>query len=202
MVVVMAPNRWQSAMSGLGFSSGGGSAPPEWTGGGGASSNNNRGGAFRATVDRAIGAVNPAHSAADALCPSLTYRQRLQGTLACFVIGLTFSIVGTILWWTGHVASFALLYTLGNLTSICGTGFLIGPKKQVKNMCKARRAIATCIYFGAMVLTLAAALKSWPAVTILLLVLLQWCAMVWYIASYIPYGQKMLSKCLGSMAGV
>ena len=99
-------------------------------------------------------------AAADALCPSLTYRQRLQGTLACFVIGLTFSIVGTILWWTGHVASFALLYTLGNLTSICGTGFLIGPKKQVKNMCKARRAIATCIYFGAMVLTLAAAFSS------------------------------------------
>lgn len=25
----------------------------------------------------------------------------------------------------------------------------------------------------------------------------QWCALIWYMASYIPYGQKMITKVLG-----
>ena len=30
---------------------------------------------------------------------------------------------------------------------------------------------------------------------------LQWCALVWYIASYIPYGQKIITKVLGLTVG-
>ena len=28
----------------------------------------------------------------------------------------------------------------------------------------------------------------------------QWCALIWYIASYIPYGQKIITKILGRIA--
>ena len=29
----------------------------------------------------------------------------------------------------------------------------------------------------------------------------QWCALVWYIASYIPFGQKIITKILGRAIG-
>uniref|UniRef100_A0A7S3U763 Vesicle transport protein n=1 Tax=Strombidinopsis acuminata TaxID=141414 RepID=A0A7S3U763_9SPIT len=136
---------------------------------------------------------------ADSMCPNLTFRQRLYGCLGCLVGGILLSFMGTLLWWTGHVAGFAVLYTIGNIVSICGTGFLIGPKRQVRNMCKGSRQYATLIYFTMMFLTLIAAFLAWNPLSILLFCVLQWCAMIWYVASYVPYGQKMITKCLGSL---
>ena len=42
---------------------------------------------------------------------------------------------------------------------MCSTMFLMGPMKQLARMCDKGRTVATCIYFGSMVLTLVAALK-------------------------------------------
>ncbi|EOD03870.1 hypothetical protein EMIHUDRAFT_360512 [Emiliania huxleyi CCMP1516] len=173
---------------------------------------------FRVTVNQAVaaqtggGSVRPGASAvagrlgaaagvpgADSMCPSLTFKQRLYGTVGCFCVGFVFSLMGTLLWWTGHVAGFALLYTLGNVVSMAGTGFLIGPRRQLRNMCKSSRQYATALYFTMMLLTIFAAISGWSAISILVFCILQWCAMVWYVASYIPYGQRMLKKILGNM---
>ena len=67
-------------------------------------------------------------------------------------------------------------------------------------MSKARRRTATAIYLTMMLSTVVTALMDGPSILILLFCFLQWCALVWYIASYIPYGQKIISKCLGKAA--
>jgi hypothetical protein len=130
----------------------------------------------------------------------------------------------------GHTAQFAVLYTFGNIVSIAGSGFLLGPKRQCRNMSRARRRWATAIYLSMMVLTLFLAFthaprppntdaprasrpargrlahaplprplapsprSGAPPILVLFTVFLQWCALVWYIASYIPFGQKIITK--------
>ena len=34
---------------------------------------------------------------------------------------------------------------------------------------------------------------------VLLCLICQWCALVWYVASYIPFGQKIIKSILGAM---
>lgn len=77
---------------------------------------------------------------------------------------------------------------------MCGSLFLWGPKRQWKNMSKARRRWATAIYFTMMILTLTLAFMKAPVPLILVCIFFQWCALVWYIASYIPFGQKIIKK--------
>ena len=52
---------------------------------------------------------------------------------------------------------FAILYTMGNVLSLGSTGFLVGFMNQLKNMFKGTRLVATCVYLGAMIMTLVAA---------------------------------------------
>jgi len=147
------------------------------------------GGSIRTRMSSAAGIPG-----SDSCCPDLTLQQRIMGCLSCLAIGFAISFVGFLAWWTGHIASFGILYTTGNIVSICGTGFLIGPRRQVRNMFAAKRVYATAIYFTMMILTLAAAFIGVHKLLVLIFCALQWCAAVWYVASYIPFGQKMITK--------
>ena len=67
------------------------------------------------------------------LC-TLSYKTRLIGFAACCVVGLLLWIVsllsiGAIVL---HPERFAVMYTIGNLVSLAGTSFLIGPMRQIK----------------------------------------------------------------------
>lgn len=67
------------------------------------------------------------------LC-TLSYKTRLIGFGACLVVGLIlwivslFSIGAIVL----HPERFAVMYTIGNIVSLAGTSFLIGPMRQLK----------------------------------------------------------------------
>ncbi|KAF1790116.1 Vesicle transport protein, SFT2-like [Phytophthora cactorum] len=75
---------------------------------------------------------------------------------------------------------FGITYTLGNIISLCGSGFLVGPKQQVKLMFKPVRRIATMIYLVMIVVVLAVALAAPQlGLVVLLLVLIQCAAAVW-----------------------
>ncbi|KAG9085302.1 hypothetical protein FRC07_013414 [Ceratobasidium sp. 392] len=78
----------------------------------------------------------------------LTRTQRLYGFVGCLAIGFVLSILGTCLLFLGALASFALLYTIGIIVSLIGTGFLIGFFKQLKVMFKPVRVVATIIFFA------------------------------------------------------
>lgn len=147
-----------------------------------------------------VGAVVPGVGSNDSVCPSLTWKQRLHGCIGCFVVGMMLSLLGFISWWLGRTAQFGVFYTLGNVTSVCSSLFLIGPKRQFKNMTKAGRRIASGLYLGMMIITLAVALNDGPKPLVLICICAQWCALIWYVASYIPFGQKMITKFLGGVA--
>ena len=129
------------------------------------------------------------------LCPHLSMRERINGCMGCFCIGMIIGFLSTLSWWSGNIAEFAILYTLGNIISLCSSLFLWGPKRQWKNMSKAKRRWATALYFLMMILTLSLAFTHGPKPVILVAIFLQWCALIWYIASYIPFGQKMIKGC-------
>eukprot|EP00357_Protocruzia_adherens_P004835 CAMPEP_0115017920 /NCGR_PEP_ID=MMETSP0216-20121206/28446_1 /TAXON_ID=223996 /ORGANISM="Protocruzia adherens, Strain Boccale" /LENGTH=117 /DNA_ID=CAMNT_0002388913 /DNA_START=37 /DNA_END=387 /DNA_ORIENTATION=- len=93
-------------------------------------------------------------------CRSLSYKERIYGFLICAGIGIFLeflslgSFVGVM---TGSPTRFAILYSLGNVVALTGTGFLVGPKKQFKNMSDPTRLITSIVFVAALILTLVAA---------------------------------------------
>ncbi|KAJ7320314.1 hypothetical protein JRQ81_019825 [Phrynocephalus forsythii] len=90
---------------------------------------------------------------------SLSWSTRLKGFIACFVLGVLCSILGTCLLWIPRkgIILFAVFYTLGNISSIGSTVFLMGPMKQLKRMFEPTRLIATIIMLLCLILTLCSA---------------------------------------------
>ncbi len=78
------------------------------------------------------------------------------------------------------------------------TTFLVGPRKQVKYMFDKTRVVATLIYLVCLGATLWAGLTKQHIVLVIVLLLLQFCALVWYTASYIPYARQAIQSCLCS----
>merc|ERR1712164_148010 len=95
--------------------------------------------------------------------------------------------------------TFAMLYVMGNIIALCATGFLVGPKKQCKTMFKETRRVACIVYMIMLVVVFVVAVTKGELVgLVLLLLIIQACAAVWYSASYIPYGRKMIINCCKS----
>lgn len=115
--------------------------------------------------------------------------------------------------------TFGVLYTLGNIISLASTGFLVGPMKQVKQMFAEKRIIATIVFLSALVLTLVVAI--WVSAVcqlrslfvlhslspqggkkfiplIIVLIVFQFFALVWYSASYIPFARSAIKTCVTS----
>ncbi|KAG1685428.1 hypothetical protein DVH05_017767 [Phytophthora capsici] len=137
-------------------------------------------------------------------CPSLTKKQRMIGFVSCFVLGYLVSFGSTFALIAGsdNGAKFGVTYSLGNIISLCGSGFLVGPKQQVKLMFKPVRRIATIIYLLMIAVVLSVALAAPKlGLVVLLLVIIQCGAAVWYSASYIPYGRKMLTSIVQKLCG-
>ncbi|KAI9259482.1 Got1/Sft2-like family-domain-containing protein [Phascolomyces articulosus] len=124
--------------------------------------------------------------------------QRLYAFGACFVVGMVISILSTLFLLTANVPGFAILYSIGNLVSIISLTFIIGIPKLLKTMFAPVRFWATTIYLTLLALTLALSiwLKSFPLSIVLVIV--QFCALVWYAASYIPYGRELIRRFFGS----
>ncbi|KAE9015641.1 hypothetical protein PR003_g16165 [Phytophthora rubi] len=146
-------------------------------------------------------------SSSDALTstgPSLTKKQRMIGFVSCFVLGYLVSFGSTFALIAGsdNGTKFGITYTLGNIISLCGSGFLVGPKQQVKLMFKPVRRIATIIYLLMIVVVLTVAIAA-PrlGLVVLLLVIIQCGAAVWYTASYVPYGRKILTSIAQKVCG-
>lgn len=80
-------------------------------------------------------------------CPNLSFRDRIIGFTASAGIGWLLSFIGTMTLLGGpsakNITSFAVLYVLGNVTALCATGFLLGPRSQ----CRYRLTIILYIVF-------------------------------------------------------
>jgi len=135
---------------------------------------------------------------------SLSLKQRIIGFLICLGLGLFFCIF-SIFFIASIVlnpSAFAVPYTLGNILAVCATAFLVGPCRQLKNMFSPVRIIATLIFIGAMVLTLVAAFVLKSQLLVLLAVVIQFCALVWYCLSYIPYARACAKNIFSGIVSV
>eukprot|EP00669_Euglena_mutabilis_P013100 TRINITY_DN7859_c0_g1_i1.p1 TRINITY_DN7859_c0_g1~~TRINITY_DN7859_c0_g1_i1.p1 ORF type:complete len:111 (+),score=26.05 TRINITY_DN7859_c0_g1_i1:205-537(+) len=89
--------------------------------------------------------------------------------------------------------------TLGNLFAMGGTLFLIGPARQCKAMWKPQRAVAAGVFVLFMILTLVAAIVLHSLVLTLVSCVCQYCALVWYGLSYIPFGRTAAKKAMSTV---
>ncbi|CAD5110757.1 DgyrCDS125 [Dimorphilus gyrociliatus] len=132
---------------------------------------------------------------------SLSFSTRVKCFAVCFVVGIVLSILGTVMLFFQKWAVFAVLYTLGNITALASTCFLMGPCSQLKKMFAETRIFATIIVFIMMALTLCAGLWWKIAALALVFCALQFVAMAWYSLSYIPFARDAVKKCAGSCMG-
>ncbi|KAK9735597.1 hypothetical protein RND81_04G214900 [Saponaria officinalis] len=125
---------------------------------------------------------------------TLSTKQRIQGFVICFVVGLTCTFLSMLVFL--NPIKFGILFTLGNLLAIGSTAFLIGPKRQVTMMLDPVRIYATALYIASMIIALFCALYVHNKLLTLFGILLEFGALTWYSLSYIPFARSMVTKLL------
>eukprot|EP01104_Vermistella_antarctica_P018175 TRINITY_DN6648_c0_g1_i2.p1 TRINITY_DN6648_c0_g1~~TRINITY_DN6648_c0_g1_i2.p1 ORF type:complete len:180 (-),score=26.01 TRINITY_DN6648_c0_g1_i2:135-674(-) len=134
---------------------------------------------------------------------TMSYQNRLIGAGTCLGLGLLFAFLGV---WFGLVfispATFAVCYTLAIACFIGCTLFIVGPTKQFKSLFAPARLISAIIFFGALILTFVCAFVLGSSVLALLMIIIQTLALVWYVASYIPFAQNVLANCFQGVVAV
>lgn len=126
----------------------------------------------------------------------MSWTARLQGFCLFQVLGFFANCLSWLSLSVGNYSKYAVLMTLGSCMSLLSTTLLMGPRRQCQSMFDETRWGATMMYLGAMVCTVVAAFAFHSAVLSAFLCLLQYCALVWYSLSYVPYGREMLKSCL------
>lgn len=127
---------------------------------------------------------------------TMSYKNRLIAFVVCLASGVFFTALSTLMLPLILIKphKFAVSYSLGNLLMLGSTMFLVGPKKQISNMCTGHRAMASAAYFGSMVGTVYSALFLRISVLVIFFIAIQFVALVWYSLSYIPFGRQLAAR--------
>ncbi|ETI37300.1 hypothetical protein F441_16532 [Phytophthora nicotianae CJ01A1] len=142
------------------------------------------------------------------LCPSLSYQERVIGCVTCFLLGFLLSLGSTFRLAKlvhGNPAPFAIAYTIGNILSIGCTTFFVGPWKQVQTMFHSKRRYSAVVYVVFIFVTLLLCFSHHihhRVFFVLISVLIQFMALVWYTLSYVPYGRSIARSCCKRALGL
>ncbi|EDR28846.1 vesicle transport protein SFT2B, putative [Entamoeba dispar SAW760] len=91
---------------------------------------------------------------------------------------------------------FAKLFTVGNVLILLSTFFLRSISSQIKSLISdIPKLVAFILYLISIALVLFCALKLKSTMLTLPCVVLEVVALLWYLFSYLPYGQEMLKTC-------
>jgi hypothetical protein len=94
-----------------------------------------------------------------------------------------------------QIRAFAELYIIGNLIAISATAFFVGCRKLYNRMTAKTRRVGTAVWFSLMIAIFVCAILKVPLAIILVLLVAETLAGIWYAASYIPYGRRMIVSC-------
>jgi hypothetical protein len=130
--------------------------------------------------------------------PALSYRERLLGCATCMVAGYLLSLGS--FWRLKDLLvhhdplPFVMNATIGNIIALGGSFFMSGPKYQAQRMFHKKRKTATIVYLSSLAAVLVVAVLPVPAKGLLLLILmgLQYVAILWYCLSYIPFAHDAI----------
>lgn len=126
---------------------------------------------------------------------TLNRTDRLIGFAVCMAIALLFTLLSGLCFFPFfNPVKFAVMYTISNVFSISSTMFLMGPCAQLKRMFDSNRWAATTLYLLALVGTLVTAFLTKNGLLVLICLVLQIGAYVWYCLSYIPFARTLVSK--------
>jgi len=127
----------------------------------------------------------------------LSRTARLYGFIGCLAVGFVLSLLGSIVLFLAQLALFAILYSLGTIVSLAGTGFLIGFGTQVKLAFKPVRVVATLAFIASIALVFVGAFVIGSDVLCIIFVIIEYLAYTWYSISYIPYARSAVLKAVG-----
>ena len=140
-----------------------------------------------------------------AMFPSLSWKDRLMGCMLCMGFGYILSF-GSFFRFKdlllGDPVPFVSVATIGNIISLSGSCFLTGPTTQMKRMCKKTRRVAAISYIGSLITTLVVAFAppfQAKALVLVFLMIIQYLAIGWYCASYIPFARDGIKKCFNKI---
>ncbi|TDH66529.1 hypothetical protein CCR75_005792 [Bremia lactucae] len=142
------------------------------------------------------------------LCSSLSYQERLIGCVTCFLLGFLLSLGSTFRLAKlvhGNPAPFSIAYTIGNVLSISCTTFFVGPWKQIQTMFHIKRRESAVVYVVFIFVTLALCFMPHihhRMVFVMMSLLVQFTALVWYSLSYVPYGRSIAKSCCKRTLGL
>lgn len=94
------------------------------------------------------------------------------------------------------IVPFVVNATAGNILALCGSCFVSGPSNQLKKMFHETRKWSTIAYLISLVLTLVVAFAPFKGpkwIILIILLLVQYCAITWYCLSYIPFAREAVS---------
>lgn len=156
-----------------------------------------------AGMQRLLGAVSmreaPLHLR---FLPTLTWEERIMGFLGCFAIGFTLSLTSVFSFpqlLLGDPSPFAWKYSVGNVLGLASSAFLVGCQSQVEQMSSPVRLGATVTYLASIGVTVFSALVLREPLLTVAAMVVQFCALAWYCASYIPFGRWMITKVVGKV---
>jgi len=126
----------------------------------------------------------------------LSWNTRLKGFGICLFIAIVLGIIAIVIYFvSGSISGFAVLYSLAVIFGLGCTLFLMGPMAQLKKMFDPSRCISSIIFLICVVMTLVSAIAIKIAGLVLLFVILQFLALLWYTLSYIPYARDAIKSC-------
>jgi hypothetical protein len=126
---------------------------------------------------------------------TLSWKARLIGFGVCFFASLLMIGLGYLFIVLHKIPAFAVVYSIGSLTAILSTGFLVGPMRQFKVMMEKGRVVATIIYLAAIVITIVVGVKK-MLIPAILCMILQVVAFIFYSLTFMPFvGRYLKRKC-------
>jgi hypothetical protein len=138
-----------------------------------------------------------------AALPDLSYPQRLAGfTLSLCAGGVMLFMCTTMLpgLFLGAAAKFAFAYAFANVFIGLAPCFLSGPVGQLESTFAEGRRVTALVYFASLTLLLFACMTAPTVFVVLPVLLVQVCALIWYVFSYLPCGTGGLNSVAGSFA--
>ena len=86
------------------------------------------------------------------------------------------------------------------MLSLGSSSFLVGPSRQCRDMLQPERKTASLLYLTSLVGTLVSVFwLKWQLISFAFVVI-QFCALTWYMLSYVPYGQVCLKRILARVS--
>ena len=131
-------------------------------------------------------------------CCNCDFKTRMIGGVICVVVGFVFTWLAFIIFIKKNYAGFSVLYVIGAGSAIASTFFFAGWKKQIREFKKNRPFLISgiCVVVCLLLLLILGNVTKnlW---VVLIFLILQWIAQIFYCITAIPGGWTGLKTVFG-----